>query len=56
MSPSLKQHDWANCRPLTEPPDQAPDLESLPALLDLTLDHLEANYISRASIPFAFSR
>ena len=35
---------------------EVPDLESLAAVLALALDHLEANYISRASIPFAFSR
>ena len=35
---------------------ELPDLETLGAVLALTLDHREANYISRASIPFAFSR
>ena len=35
---------------------EVPDLESLAAVLALTLDHREANYISRASISFAFSR
>ena len=56
MSPSLKQArlgKLSSAHRAARP--KVRDLESLPALLDLTLDHLEANYIP-SKHPFAFSR